>query len=184
MHTHFLAMNQEGEKKKPCKLPWHVTLHISPQREPSSFLLPPISPSGGSFDGSAERVYLHPKSPGYVIVCDPAGGRERERDERVTKETESLSGRETCVTAEGKSCAAAAINKPRVERASRARRLRLCPNSHSTASSPWPLLLFLTPPNKSLPPTQSVKMISWTDGPKIFFKSCEDCGLLLQNVQS
>lgn len=72
-------------------------------------------------------------------------GEERESDEGVTKERESVSGRETCMTAEGKSCAAVAINKLWVERESRAQRLRLCPNSHSTASSLWPLSLFLTP---------------------------------------
>lgn len=36
----------------------------------------------------------------------------RESDEGVTKR--SGGGRETCVTAEGKNCAAVAINKPRV----------------------------------------------------------------------
>lgn len=50
-----------------------------------------------------------------MIVCDPAGGKERERS-GVTKKRESVSGRQTCVTVKGESCAAAAINKPRVEK--------------------------------------------------------------------
>lgn len=36
----------------------------------------------------------------------------------LQRKRESVSGRETCVTAEGRSCAAVAINKPRVERES------------------------------------------------------------------
>lgn len=59
------------------------------------------------------------------------GGRERERRGGY----KGKRARETCVTVEGKSRAAVAINKPRVERESRVQRLRLCPNSHLAASS-------------------------------------------------
>ena len=62
--------------------------------QPSSPLLCPVSPSGGSFDAGAERVYLHPKSPGYVIVCDPAGGREIERERERAREREGERERE------------------------------------------------------------------------------------------
>lgn len=76
-HTH-VGLVPMG--KKPPQAP----LTCNPSHFPAETALlpappPRLPPVGGGFEAGAERVYLHPKSPGYVIVCDPAGGREREK---------------------------------------------------------------------------------------------------------